>query len=356
MGQTSVSYLHMPLSSRMDRVVARQASRKTRRWIKWLLLAVLAAGLAFGLWKGALWLLGKTLMSVKNVEVYGLNYLNRDEIDRALEGYKLDNTLDTDAAAIERQLATLDYVSSVKVEKVYPSRLVITITERLPVAYSMQAGNLVALSSDGYPLPVDSRLGAPTMPLLYGEIASENGSGDQVELSRNMLGMLGVIKTELPQFYAQIESVKSSAQIMRLVDGSIVLCGWQNSKEDFTRLCAVRSLLCSQGEKASSFDLRYHNQVIAKGLAGGTTSGGSEAPVLVATPDPPTSPSNQQMLARKDIAPKKPETNSKNGLNAKSDPKKEHIKKTNTSSTTGPKSRAKVSKAVPPKTGKKVGR
>ncbi len=37
-----------------------------------------------------------------------------------------------------------------------------------------------------------------------------------------MLATLGIIRVELPQLYAQIESVKSSAQTLRLNDGSVV--------------------------------------------------------------------------------------------------------------------------------------
>ncbi len=95
-----------------------------------------------------------------------------------MAGFRLDNTIEVDTAAIERELALLDYVSDVSVAKAYPNKIVINIKERMPVAYSMQAGNLVAITSDGYPLPVDSRLGAPTMPLFYGEIASQDGSSD----------------------------------------------------------------------------------------------------------------------------------------------------------------------------------
>ena len=356
MAQTSVSYLHMPLTNRMDRVAARQTQRKSRRWVKWLILTLIVAGVGFGLWKGSVFLLGKTFMAVQSVEVNGLNYLNRAEVDEALAGFKLDNTLEADTAAIERQLAMLDYVTEVSVEKAYPNKIVINIKERLPVAYSMQAGNLIAISSDGCPLPVDSRLGAPTMPLFYGEIASEDGSSDQVELSRNMLATLGIIRVELPQLYAQIESVKSSAQSMRLMDGSVVICGWHNTREDLARLSAVRSLLSSQGEKAGLFDLRYHNQVIVKGLAG-SLSVENNAPIIVANPKPTAGLSNQQMIAKKEPLLKRPINVNSQTIKAKSDTKAKNNKKTTTSSAAGSaKSKMLSSKPTAGKSGKKVGR
>lgn len=358
MAQTSVSYLHMPLTNRMDRVAARQTQRKSRRWVKWLILTLLVAGVGFGLWKGSVYLLGKTFMAVQSVEVNGLNYLNRAEVDEALAGFKLDNTLEADTAGIELQLAKLDYVAEVGVEKAYPNKIVINIKERMPVAYSMQAGNLVALSADGYLLPVDSRLGAPTMPLFYGEIASEDGSSDQVELSRNMLAILGIIRVELPQLYAQIESVKSSAQALRLTDGSIVICGWQNTREDLARLSAVRSLLSSQGEKAGLFDLRYKNQVIVKGLSGGLPNV-SNAPLIVDNPKPNVSLANQQMLAKKDTKPllKRTSSTSYQAIKPKSEIKAKNSRKTTTTSAAGSaKSKLLSSKPTTGKPGKKVGR
>jgi len=356
MGQSSVSYLHMPLTSRMDRVAARNAERKSRRWVKWLVLAALAASIGFGLWKGAVWLLGKTFMAVQNVEVNGLNYLDRAEIDEVLEGFKLDNTLEADTAGIERQLTKLDYVAEVSAEKVYPNRIVINVKERLPVAYSMQSGSLVALSSDGQPLPVDSRLGAPTMPIFFGDIASESGSDEQVELSRNMLGMLGILRTELPQLYAQVESVKSSAQTMRLTDGSIVICGWQNTKEDLARLSAVRSLLSSQGEKATSYDLCYKNQVIVKGLAGEPPVDPTP-PVIVANPVASASPFNTQMLDKKESLLKRPISVNNQAIKPKTDIKANANKKPTTSSSAGSaKSKMISSKPTNGKSGKKVGR
>ena len=353
MAQTSVSYLHMPLTSRIDRVAARQTHRKSHLWVKWLILALIVAGVGFGLWKGSVFLLGKTFMAVQSVEVNGLNYLSRAEVDEVLAGFKLENTLEVDTTALECQLALLDYVAVVGVEKAYPNKIVINIKERLPVAFSMQAGNLVALSSDGYLLPVDSRLGAPTMPLFYGEIASEDGSSDQVELSRNMLAMLGIIKVELPQLYTQIESVKSSAQVLRLTDGSVVICGWQNTREDLARLSAVRSLLLSQNEKASIFDLRYKNQVIVKGLIGGLDVGNT--PVIAVNLMPPALPVNQRMVDKKDVAIKKPAAISNQPLKTKTSVKTE-TKKANSSLTAGPKSRVKSGKPAAQNSGKKVGR
>ncbi len=76
----------MPLTSRMDRVATRQTQRKARRWVKWLILTLIITGVGFGLWKGSVFLLGKTFMAVQSVEVNGLNYLNRAEVDEALGG------------------------------------------------------------------------------------------------------------------------------------------------------------------------------------------------------------------------------------------------------------------------------
>jgi cell division protein FtsQ len=356
MGQSSVSYLHMPLTSRIDRVAARQVQRKSHRWIKWLLLAVLAVGLGLLLWKGSVYLLGKTFMAVQNVEVNGLNYLDRASVDAALQGFKLENTLEADTAAIQHQLALMDYVAEVSVEKAYPNKIVINIKERIPVAYSMQAGNLVALSADGYPLPVDARLGAPTMPLFYGEVASDDGSSDQVELSRNMLVILGILRTDLPQLYEQVESVKSSAQMLRLTDGSIVICGWHNTREDLARLSAVRALLSSQGEKAGLFDLRYKNQVIVKGLAGGLAPADA-APVIVANSKPAEGPANQQMITKKVPLLKRPNSANNQAINPKAEIKANNNKKTTTASAVGSaKSKMLSSKPTAAKSVKKVGR
>jgi cell division protein FtsQ len=355
MEQTSVSYLHMPVTSRIDRVAARHAERKSHHWIKWLLLLMLTVGFGFGLWKGAVWLLGNTFMAVQGVEVNGLNYLNREEIDKALQGFKLDNTLEADTASIERQLATLDYVAEVSAEKVYPNRIVINIKERLPVAYSMQGGNLVALSADGYPLPVDARLGAPAMPIFFGDVVSQGKTDDQVELSRNMLGLLGVLRVELPQLYAQIESVKSSAQTLRLTDGSIVICGLQNSKEDFARLCAVRSLINSQGEKASSFDLRYKNQVIVKSVTGGM-SAANDTRVIIVDTTPKANPTNALLTAKKDGTVKKTDVDGNQPLEPMTVSKTDSTNKTDNSLAAGPKSRVKPAKSTAAKSGKKVGR
>lgn len=278
MERASIGYLNLPGVSRMDRVADRQARRATRVWRKRLILLLLFLGLLVGLWQGGMYLLGKTFFAINEVHIQGTAYLSQDEVKQCLDGVNLDTFFSVDTDTVKEKLAQQPYVKDVVLQKVYPNRLVIQIEERLPVAYFLQGRQLLALSEDGALLPVDSRLGASAMPILSAKPKWEGTPSMATdEATTSMTRILGILKTELPNLYAEIDYADANNMTFSLSDGAKVILDKDTEFEDLARLVSLRILLAQDNQKASSFDLRYEDQVVVKGVL--TTAPTPEAPM-----------------------------------------------------------------------------
>ena len=71
-----------------------------------------------------------------NLEIHGLNYANRVRVASVFEPDFGKSVFDSPLAERRRHLLAIDWVRTASVARVWPNRLVVTITERVPVAFA----------------------------------------------------------------------------------------------------------------------------------------------------------------------------------------------------------------------------
>jgi cell division protein FtsQ len=117
-------------------------------WRRRLLAALVALVALVALYM--LWFRDSSLVAIDQVEVKGVT-VNRKEVTTALEqaasGMTTLHVRDDELADAVRGFPT---IATIRAESSLPHKLVITVTERLPVARARIGGEVVAVSADGY--------------------------------------------------------------------------------------------------------------------------------------------------------------------------------------------------------------
>ena len=75
-----------------------------------------------------------SLMSVRNLDIEGLDAIPRDEVVAAVAVRTGTPLLQVDTDKVANRVATISRVASVRVQREYPSSLRVTVAERIPVA------------------------------------------------------------------------------------------------------------------------------------------------------------------------------------------------------------------------------
>ena len=115
------------------------------RWISFLLIAITATGLYF--------MTSDAFFTVSSADVIGNNRLSAEQVSGVL-GVKGTPVILLNPAQIEYNvLATFPDVSTVQVDINLPAQVVVTVSERQPVAAWQQAGQTVWVDAQGYAFP-----------------------------------------------------------------------------------------------------------------------------------------------------------------------------------------------------------
>lgn len=118
-------------------------------------LAFLAAWGAYGLYLSGQWrptvdaLTSAVGFSVASIEIRGLAEADSTEISDRIDVTQASSLLMVDAERARARIAEIPWVSDVSVKKLYPNRIVVTLTERLPFALWQDDGRLKVVDKTG---------------------------------------------------------------------------------------------------------------------------------------------------------------------------------------------------------------
>ncbi len=220
--------------------------------------------------------------ALKRVAVEGNVVVSDAEITDLLPLGENLFSLDTDALAA--RLSRHPYLADVQVDKVYPDKLVIRVTERTPACY-LAEGPLQLLAGNGTVLP----LGGGLRPTCVGE--GETGSGDgtvfdlpvvtgyEVERKGELefysdevilaaCGLCAEMQRQALPLFDELVEIRPQADYLEglLADGARILFPLENVPSTLAALQAVYTR-----ERQSGFtelDARYARQIISRHRTG----------------------------------------------------------------------------------------
>ncbi|MCX4095234.1 cell division protein FtsQ/DivIB [Nocardia sp. alder85J] len=168
-------------------------------------------------------------LSVRTLKVEGLSAVSEQQIRAALAVPSGRSMLRIDTEAMAARVAALPRVRSVRVQRVFPSTVRVTVVERTPALYFDGPDGSHLIDSDSVEFAVEQA--PPTLPKLT---TDHPGGSDPV--TKAAVDVLDATPQELRDQVGEVVARSVSDVALNLRDGRIVLWG---GPDDSTRKAAV---------------------------------------------------------------------------------------------------------------------
>ncbi|MCQ2108270.1 MAG: FtsQ-type POTRA domain-containing protein [Fibrobacter sp.] len=237
----------------------KSGTARVARWFKrggWVLLVAVVA-IAVVLWQERFYLQRFNPLELRHlqyVEIEGNRMLSWEDVmqNAQVETGMLMSELNADSVASNLMLIPL--ISSVEVEKRFPSSLYIKLQESSPVLSVLDQGKAKVFSEKGISMPL-SMATAMRLPVL------DNGSLDKVEVIATFLDTMRKMDNALYEDVSQVgwdEENKAVEVFFRDVGYRVLYpaSGWQ--KEDFALYESLGEGFAKDLHCAGEVDMRFH--------------------------------------------------------------------------------------------------
>lgn len=240
------------------------------RWTLALSLFLVTAGT--GAW-GVAKLADPNTLPMRVVRIDGdFNYLNRKALERVVTRRAQGGFFTVNVTAVRREALKLAWVDQVRVRRIWPDTLSISITEQVPLA-RWGKGRLVNPQGEIFQ-PEDGIL-PPGLPVLWGQDEAAS------QVTAGYLGLQRVCDTRDLRIAALRRNARGAWRLS-LTDGLVVKLGKEGAQRRLARFVRLYpSLLARSTATLKLIDLRYANGFAARW-----------AEAKVSTLAPPTPPSS----------------------------------------------------------------
>jgi cell division protein FtsQ len=213
------------------------------------IVLLLAVGSPF--W-GPLLMRRMAFFHVKRIEILGAHFVAPGDILARLHVDTLASVWDP-TAVLEARVAGHPEISAVDVRRKLPGTLVVTVTERAPVALVPASGGFRVYDERGVALPIDPSRVTVDAPVL-------------MQRNPRLLRLLGDMRRRMPALYARVSTVRGVGADEMVLDLEThpVRAMQDVSLERLAEIAPVEADLDRKGLAANELDLRYRDQVIAR--------------------------------------------------------------------------------------------
>lgn len=220
---------------RTTRAAARRPSGRSVR----LRTVLIGVGVVIGVLAiiAVAWL--SPLLSVRTVEVVGAETIPREDVLAQLAVAEGTPLLRVDTAAAAQRVAELPRAAEVRVQRVYPSTVRVTVTERAAEVFFEAPDGTHSVDAEG----VDFAVEPPPMqtPRL---VTATPGTGDPATVAA--LEVLGVLPPEVRFQVTEVAAASPTDISLTLLDGRIVV--WGGTDRSDRKAAVVTHLLTQPGQ------------------------------------------------------------------------------------------------------------
>lgn len=186
-------------------------------------------------------------LSVRQVEVQGLGYVQESAVDDAVSGYRGDSVLLLPTDRIAGEVEKVPGVASATVERSWPDGMRVEVTERTAIAsLTTQDGSTVLLDASGTELPEAAGQGASPVPLtLAADAADPDGA---------RTAMISVLADMPSTLRGGITSMTASSPsdvtfTLEVEDGGTRTVVWGDAADSSLKAQVVQALLKEPGQE-----------------------------------------------------------------------------------------------------------
>jgi len=232
-----------------------EEEREARRPRRWRRVALVTAGIAVIAtvpWWGPRILAEMSFFRLRRVQVVGARYVPADTIV-ALLGVDTTRSIWDETDELLARVRKHPQVSDVAISRRVPGTLVVTVTERMPVAFVPTARGLTPLDAAGRALPIDPSRVNVDLPVL-------------ARRDTGVLRLLGELRERAPRIYERVSAARrvGRAEIILEMGDVAVRAMADVTAERFADILPVEADLARRQARVTELDLRYRDQVIAR--------------------------------------------------------------------------------------------
>jgi cell division protein FtsQ len=248
---------------RMLRLVRRAGAR--------LCVGLLVVALGGSLASGARWLLTAPRFAVERVEVAGQSQLSADDVVAASGLAPGQNLFRLDARRAVAGVEALPLVRRAELVRAFPNRVTLQVEERRPFIL-IHAGGLNWVDEQGVPLGPEKRAVALDAPLVSG-VGPDDLAGAGRTPSERVAAGVALIRTlmraqsPLLREISEVDVSRPEGPVLYTLDGVEVRLGREDWDDRLERLGGVLAQLRASGQRATSIDLRFRDQVVLRTAA-----------------------------------------------------------------------------------------
>lgn len=263
----------------------RRMLRLARRGGAWLCVGLLVVALGGALASGGLWLLTATRFAVERVEVAGQSQLSVDQVVAASGLSPGQNLFGLDALRAVAGVEALPMVRRAELVRAFPNRVTLLVEERQPFvlvhagglhspaeALHWPAGGFHWVDEQGVPLGPETRAVALDAPLVSAAAADDVAAAGRTPSERVAAGV-ALIRTlmraqsSLLREISEVDVSRPEGLVLYMLDGVEVRLGREDWDDRLGRLGGVLAQLRASGQRATSIDLRFRDQVVLRTAA-----------------------------------------------------------------------------------------
>lgn len=241
-----------------------------RMWLRLTLGAGLAAGLAYGAREVNSFFTHDPRFSLSSLDIHGAVYTNRARIQDVFATDMNASVFRLPLAERRRYLLAVDWVKTASVSRVWPDRIIVTVTERKPVAFAkLPVGNsnryrFTLIDREGVLLSLPPRVRF-RLPVLSGirEEEPESERRVRVEAMQHLLDDLGPQAKEISEINARDPE---DMRIITDIDNRAVelWIGDQHYRSRYVHFMASYPEIRQHSDAERVFDLRMDDRILAK--------------------------------------------------------------------------------------------
>ena len=256
----------------------RRMLRLARRGGAWLCVGLLVVALGGALASGGRWLLTAPRFAVERVEVAGQSHLSVNEVVAASGLAPGQNLFRLDARRAVAGVEALPMVRRAELVRAFPNRVTLLVEERQPFVLvhagglHRPAGGFYWMDEQGVPLGPETRAVALDAPLVSAAGPDDIAAAGRTP-SERVVGGVALIRTlmraqsSLLREISEVDVSRPEGLVLYMLDGVEVRLGREDWDDRLGRLDGVLAQLRASGQRATSIDLRFRDQVVLRTAA-----------------------------------------------------------------------------------------
>ncbi len=195
----------------------------------------------------------KSLFPIKKIQITGINYLNKDEINLKLKKFKGKSIFIIREKKIKDIFKNFDFIQEVEIKKIYPDKILVNIREFEPLAYFKKNNEIYLLTDTKKIIKNNKLVDIKNLPEMYG-----NGGEKNFHILNKSLIKIGFDKKIIEKFsYFQINRWD-----IFLNNDKIIKLPVKNYEDSLKKFLSI--FREEQFENFKIFDFRIEDQLILK--------------------------------------------------------------------------------------------